>query len=112
MKNYICIECPMGCNITCTKDGEKINVVGNSCNRGKLYVINEETCPRRIITTTVKLEDGRMLPVKSNSPIKKDNMFNIVEILKKITVKSPVKIGDVVYKDIEDGIDIIATANR
>ena len=50
MKNFVCIECPKGCRLTID---ENLNVTGNTCIRGKNYAINEVTCPKRIITSTV-----------------------------------------------------------
>ena len=52
MKEFICIECPKGCRLTID---ENLNVTGNTCLRGKQYAINEVTCPKRIVTSTVVL---------------------------------------------------------
>lgn len=107
-----CIECPMGCGITVEKDGDKIvSVTGNTCPRGKMYAENEVTCPRRVLTTTVRAKNGVMIPVKTNKPIKKAEMFSYIETISKSHPSLPIKIGDVIIHDIEEGIDVVAADN-
>lgn len=110
VKELICISCPMGCHLSV--DTEKLTVTGNSCKRGEIYGINEVTNPVRVITTTVKIEGAHhaVLPVKTKAPISKDLNFKCIEELNKITVKAPVKMGDVIVENILDtGVDVIAT---
>lgn len=110
--NLTCIECPIGCDITVELDGEKVlNVQGNACPRGKLYASNEVVCPVRVLTTTVKTSGGKMLPVKSNKPIKKSNIFLAMEKINSVVAKTPIKLGDVVIANLIDGADIIACAD-
>jgi CxxC motif-containing protein len=108
-KQMICIMCPIGCHVTVD---ENLNVTGNKCPRGKNYAIEEMTCPKRILTTTVKT-DSKMMPrlsVKTDKPIEKSLLFEALEKLNHITVKKNVKIGDVIVKHILDtDVDIIAT---
>ena len=108
-KQMICIMCPIGCHVTVD---ENLNVTGNKCPRGKNYAIEEMTCPKRILTTTVKT-DSKMMPrlsVKTDKPIEKSLLFDALEKLNHITVKKNVKIGDVIVKHILDtDVDIIAT---
>jgi CxxC motif-containing protein len=108
-KQMICIMCPIGCHVTVD---ENLNVTGNKCPRGKNYAIEEMTCPKRILTTTVKT-DSKMVPrlsVKTDKPIEKSLLFEALEKLNHITVKKNVKIGDVIVKHILDtDVDIIAT---
>ena len=106
-----CVECPVGCQIEVTVDGGKaISVVGNGCPRGKLYAENEVVCPKRVVTSTVRSEDGRMLAVKTNAPVKKSEIFAVMKIVNGLTVIPPKKIGDVIYENISDGADLIATS--
>lgn len=110
VKELICISCPMGCHLSV--DTEKLTVTGNSCKRGEVYGINEVTNPVRVITTTVKIEGAHhaVLPVKTKVPIPKDLNFKCIEELNKITVKAPVKMGDVIVENIlNTGVDVIAT---
>lgn len=109
IKNLICINCPKGCHLII--DTDKMIVKGNSCIKGKEYGLNEVTNPVRIITTTVKVIDGdhKLLPVKTQNAIPKELNFKCIDILNKLIIKAPVKVGDVIVKNILDtGVDIIA----
>ena len=109
-KIITCTECPMGCTVTVSLDGESvINVVGNTCPRGKTYAINEVTCPRRVVTTTVKTDKGKTLSVKTDGSVKKQEIFDVMKIINGITVKTPINIGDVIYKNITEDINLVAT---
>ena len=110
--NLTCIECPMGCALTVAlDDGKVIAVEGNTCARGKLYAENEVICPMRVVTTTVKTDKGFPVSVKTDKPVKKSKMFDVVEKINAVVVKTPVKIGDVVISDISDGANVVITMN-
>lgn len=111
-KELTCIECPMGCRIEVTMDnGAVVSVAGNGCPRGKLYAENEVVCPRRVVTSTVRTSFGVMLPVKTDRPVKKSEIFNVMKIINSVVVDKKVKIGDVIVKNISDDADLIATGN-
>ena len=108
-KIITCTECPMGCTITVTLDGEKIvNVVGNTCPRGKTYAVNELTCPRRVVTSTVKTLNGKVLSVKTDGSVKKQDIFKVMDIINGITVKTPINVGEVVYENISEDINLVS----
>ena len=109
-QNITCIECPVGCYITVETDGEKVvSVAGNGCNRGKIYAQNEVTCPMRVVTSTVRTTDGRMLPVKTDKPVKKSEIFNVMAKIKAFTSPCGVKEGDVLIENVSDGANVVAT---
>lgn len=114
-RELICIGCPMGCPLTVEMNGtEVVSVTGNTCPRGDAYARKEVTNPTRIVTSTVKVEDGKvdMVSVKTKEDIPKGKIFECVKALKGITVEAPVHIGDVILKDVAGtGVDIIATKN-
>lgn len=114
-RELICIGCPMGCPLTVEMNGtEVVSVTGNTCPRGDAYARKEVTNPTRIVTSTVKVEGGKvdMVSVKTKEDIPKGKIFECVKALKDITVKAPVHIGDVILKDVAGtGVDIIATKN-
>ena len=72
-KELICIVCPLGCNITV--DTSTNTVCGNNCPRGKEYALSECISPMRVITTTVRCKNGKMIPVKTSRPIPKEKIF-------------------------------------
>lgn len=111
-KELICICCPMGCHLKVNI--EENTVSGNGCKRGKDYGINELTNPVRVITTTVKVNNGELsvIPVKTKGEVPKGLIFKCMEELKKVEVNAPINVGDVVLSNILDtGIDIISCRN-
>lgn len=111
-RNLTCIECPIGCQIEVeVVDGKPITIMGNSCPRGKLYAENEIICPKRVVTSTVKADNGQMLPVKTDKPVKKSEMFEIMEKINAVVCKTPVKIGEVLVKNISEDANLVATGN-
>lgn len=102
MKEIICITCPRGCHLVV--DEEKMTVTGNSCPRGVTYGINEVTNPVRTITSTVKIKGASLnrLPIKTDKPISKKLMFQVMEVLDKVEVSSPIKRGDIIVENILD----------
>ena len=112
-KNLICVSCPLGCPIEVEiENGKVVAVTGNTCKRGDAYARAEITNPVRSLTTSVKVENGLhpVVPVKSSGPVPKDKMFDCMKEINSVTVKAPVKIGDVVIENILGlGVDIVAT---
>ncbi len=112
-RELICIGCPMGCPVTVELDGSEIvSVSGHTCKRGEDYARKEVTNPTRIVTSTVMVEGGAadMVSVKTRNDVPKGKIFECVQALKGLTVKAPVRIGDVILADAAGtGVDIIAT---
>ncbi len=106
-----CIVCPMGCTLTVTSDGDEIiSVEGNTCPRGSAYAKNELLHPVRTLTTTVKTENGKRLPVKTDAPIPKEHLFDAMEQVNRLVAPDRVKIGDVLLADLF-GANLVATAD-
>lgn len=106
----ICIMCPMGCPIDIKKTGNKITVTGNTCKRGETYGIQEFVSPKRIVTSLVKLEGGGVVSVKTDNLIDKKLIFEILNQLKNIKLRKPVRVGDIIIKNIlNTGVNIVAT---
>lgn len=111
-KTLTCIECPIGCTIEVElQDGNVISVQGNGCPRGRLYVENEVVCPKRVVTSTVRAKSGEMIPVKTDAPVKKSEIFAVMEKINATTCELPVKIGDVLVENISDDANLIAAGN-
>ena len=111
MVELICITCPRGCHL---QVDENLNVTGNFCPRGVVYAKAELTHPVRMVTSTVAIvsESECRLPVKTKEPIPKELIFPVMEEIEKVSVKAPIKIGDVIIKDVlGTGVDIVATKN-
>lgn len=111
MKNLICIVCPRGCRLTVDEENG-YTVSGNACPRGEEYGKNEILNPVRTLTTTVRIESENMklCPVRTAKPIPKGKMFEAVKALNAVSLKAPVKTGDIALKDIlGTGADVIVT---
>ena len=110
MKEMICIICPRGCHLVVDDD---LNVSGNTCPRGAVYAKQELTHPTRTLTSTVKIisENEVALPVKSDKPLPKEKIFDAMEVINKTCVKAPIKIGDIVVKNIF-GLDVNIVATK
>jgi len=108
-----CITCPMGCEMIVTvENGVVTNVAGNTCPRGKKYAEIEVTAPKRMLTSTVKINGGLLplLPVVSQSPLPKESILDCAKELRKITVEAPIIVGQVICGNILGlGVNIIAS---
>jgi len=111
-RELTCINCPLGCSLTVTIDGENISVTGNTCKRGEAYGKKEVTNPTRIVTSSVVVEGGTIerASVKTAMDIPKEKIFDIMDEIHKIKVKAPVHIGDVIITNVAGtGVDIVAS---
>ena len=112
IKNLTCIECPIGCEITVTmEDGKVVSVKGNSCPRGKVYAEAEVVCPKRVVTSTVRAEDGEMIPVKTDRPVRKDAIFEVMQKINATVPKKPIALGDVLVENICDDANLVVVGN-
>ena len=105
-----CINCPLGCTINILKEGDRILVEGNSCPRGEKYARDELLQPKRMLTSTIYVNNGERVSCKSKEAVDKDRIFEVMDAIKKARVNKPVHIGDILIKDIA-GTDIVATKN-
>lgn len=107
-----CIECPIGCTIEVVlEDGKVVSVTGNNCPRGKNYAEAEVVCPKRVVTSTVRAENGEMIPVKTDKPVRKDAIFEVMKKINAATCKMPVRLGDVLVENICDDANLIVAGN-
>lgn len=99
-KEFVCINCPRGCMLTV--DTETLEVKGNSCPRGEAYGKAEVTNPVRTVTSTVKIVGGEFprVSVRTDKPIPKAKMFEVMKEINKAEVKAPVNIGDIVISHV------------
>ncbi|MBN1383095.1 MAG: DUF1667 domain-containing protein [Deltaproteobacteria bacterium] len=115
-KTYICIGCPLGCEVTLTidKKGGVVGFSGNKCKEGEKYVLEEYTNPVRTLTATVLTEGSSqpLLAVRSNKPILKTKLAQSMAVLAKARAKPPLKMGDIIVPNLLDtGADIVASSD-
>ena len=111
-RNLTCIICPRGCDLTAEITESGVTVTGNACPKGEEYAINECTNPVRTVTATVRVANraDTMVSVKTETPVAKGRMMEVMELLRSITVNAPIAIGDVVIED-ACGSRIVVTKN-
>ncbi len=117
-KELVCTVCPNSCSLTVelNLDGQAAKVSGNRCSRGETFAKQEVVCPMRVLTSTVLLDLGNgteaLLPVRSSSPFALSRHAGAMELLRHMTVKTPVKMGDVIIRNLFDtGVNIVASCN-
>jgi len=115
-ETIICIGCPLGCRVTVTQDkkGRILGMKGAECKQGEKYVLKELKDPVRTLTATVRTgdEDFPLLPVRTSRPVLKKLMKPIMKETVNAKVKPPVKVGDVILKNVlKTGSDLVATTD-
>ncbi len=111
MKELICIVCPKGCHLKVDEENGWA-VTGNGCARGAEYGRVELTSPTRVVTSTVRCTGGAhpRCPVKTDRPVPKGKMMDVMAALEGVTLTSPVHAGDVVLADVcGTGANVVAT---
>ena len=111
-KEIVCINCPMGCRLTVTIDGDQVtDVQGNVCAKGPDYAKQEAINPMRILTSLMPCTNrDRPLSVKTSAPISKKLIFDCVNAIYSHPVTAPIKCGDVIIHDLlGTGADVVAT---
>lgn len=108
-----CTICPNQCLMQiCVVNEADMTISGNRCSRGMDFAHQELTCPIRVLTTTVLVEDGnntRLIPVRSRKEIPLKEHMKIMGILKKMKIGHKVGKGMVVLADAAGtGEDMIA----
>jgi len=112
-KKMTCIECPQGCALSVDHENCKvIKVEGAKCPKGMGYAMSEIENPSRILTATVVAHglDLKLIPVRTNKPIPKKDIFRAMEEIAKLNVTEPFKAGDTVVENfLSLGVKLIAT---
>jgi CxxC motif-containing protein len=113
MKDFVCIICPNGCDITVECDGGAVKKIsGNLCPKGEAYVRKELSSPERGVTSTVVVRHGTLplVSVKTNKPVPKDKVFDVMDAIANLEVEAPVSLGEVLLKNAAGtGANVVAT---
>jgi len=112
-KHFVCVVCPIGCEIDVVHDGSKIiSMEGNKCEKSEEFVTQELIEPMRILTPTVRIQGARwpVIPVRTDKAVPKRLFPRIMRQLRRIKLQTPVNMLDVVVKDVlRTGANIVAT---
>ncbi|WP_455653566.1 DUF1667 domain-containing protein [Phascolarctobacterium sp.] len=108
-----CIMCPLGCEMTVTiEDGAVTGVTGNTCPRGPKYAHDEVVAPKRMLTSTVRVNGGLLplVPVVSKNTLPKERILDCAAALRQVIIEAPVSEGQVIVENILGlGVDIVAS---
>jgi CxxC motif-containing protein len=122
----VCFICPKSCRLTVTNDSNTVangsNTVNNDsnavivennrCPRGVEFARKELTDPERSLTSTMRVTNGALplVSVRSDAPVKKGELKDVVKLLDSMTVEAPVAGGQVLLPLAgKNRINIIAT---
>ena len=113
IREFPCVSCPLGCFLRVKlKDGKIERIEGNRCPRGEAYAREEITDPKRVLATSVKVLGGDypLVSVRTDRPIPKRLIPDVMEIIRGLYVKAPVEIGQVLVANLAGtGAKLIAT---
>jgi CxxC motif-containing protein len=113
IKKLTCIECPASCALSIDVENCKVvKVTGHKCPKGLEYAAAEIENPSRILTATVLAEGSglKMVPVRTDKPIPKADLFKAMDVVKKVRISRPVKAGDVIVAGLLGSkVNVIAT---
>ena len=97
-----CTVCPNGCEIRVEGFGEALRISGEGCSRGRSFAVEEVTCPKRGLSTTVRIEGAaeETCPVRLSRPIPRERIMEAVKVIHQQVLRAPVREGDVVLSGI------------
>lgn len=109
-----CPVCPNGCRIKWNA-ALKISE-GYQCKRGLDFALQEQTSPRRTLTTTVRVLHARqkLAAVRTVRGIDRDGILKAAGELSALKVEAPVRAGQKIYEIREksgETVPVIATAD-
>lgn len=112
----VCIVCPVGCRLEISEDPTSESgylVTGATCKKGEVYGVKELSNPTRLLTTTIKIKGASLprIPVRTDSEIPKDKIFECMDLINKIELEAPVEMGQIIANNILD-LDVNIIASR
>ena len=110
---FICVVCPTSCSVNAEwNETELLSIDHAQCKLAWDFIRGEIFDPRRMVTTTVRVDDGDLplVSVKTDAPVPKGTVLEVMDHLAHVVVKAPVNIGDIVVPDVlGTGSNIVAT---
>lgn len=110
-----CTVCPNGCQIKWDENSR--SYLGNACPRGMVFAEQERSDPKRNVTTTVPVKGERqsLRPVRTKTPVSRDEVLQLAEKLRTISILPSVKSGETVFtyrSRAGEDISVITTAGQ
>ncbi len=116
-RELVCIVCPNGCRLEVELvEGETLQVgevSGNLCDKGPGWAEQEILNPVRNIASSILVRGGAfpLVSVKTDAPIPRGKIFDVMEEIKRLEVDAPVRIGDRLIEG-PAGTDCLIVATR
>ena len=91
-----------------------VSYEGSRCKRGETWIVQEIEMPMRTIASNVLVEGGDYITasVRTSKPIPLESIPAVMEEIRQITIKAPVKLGQVILTNpAGTSTEIIATRN-
>ena len=112
-KDIRCIVCPTGCLVHVENISGELIIEGHSCKRGEEYAREEFVAPKRILTTTIRVDNGflPLIPVRSDKPLPKERLQEALKQIALTKIKAPIKMGDILLKEVL-GLEVNIIASR
>lgn len=109
-EELICTVCPVSCTLRVYVEKDDFRVEGNACPKGREYAYSEVTDPRRVVMSVIPVRNGDYptVSVKTDKPVSKKCIEEVMKRLTDLVVDAPVEIGQVILRDI-CGANIVAT---
>ncbi len=115
LKEYTCIICPIGCEITTDFDENTKairGITGAKCPKGESYIKQEIIDPQRTLQSSVVVMNGELplVSVKISSAVSRNYLRNLMERINVLSVNAPITIGEIIEPNILGlGVDLVAT---
>ncbi len=104
-KELTCIVCPNGCPLEIDYEEKPVLTVlavqGHTCDKGPKWAEQEMTNPVRTIASNVSVKNGNfpLVSVRTDAPIPKQRIFDVMSEIRSTAVKAPVTIGQVLIRN-------------
>jgi CxxC motif-containing protein len=108
----VCFICPKSCLLSIQEVNGEIRVENNRCRRGIEFAVKELRDPERILTSTIRVNHGilPLVSIRSETPVKKTELKDLVKYFDGIIVNAPVSSGQILFSGIgKNNVNIIAT---
>jgi CxxC motif-containing protein len=110
--NLVCLVCPNSCLLAVERDGDALQVANNGCSRGLEFALKELDDPERTLTSTVKVLNGEfpLVSVRSDAPVKKAELINLIRRLDALIIEAPINSGQALVSGLGvNKVTILAT---
>lgn len=110
---FTCVVCPTSCQVNAEwNESELLSIDHAQCKLAWEFIRGEIFDPRRSVTTTIVVKGGELplVSVKTDAPIPKGMVLEVMDALAQVVVRAPVDLGQVIVPDVlGTGSNVVAT---